>query len=145
MAASKSRRKPANPHIGFKALKARLAQRPDVRSPGGLTKWIGVHKYGAAAMKRAAARGQQLGNPNVLIHQMPQRLFKSASKRAISLAQLDADRSGKPVAIVDEQAGRVLRFIRPRKRSARQNPKTAVGRYRIRRKGGRQVVEVYRA
>jgi len=132
-------------YMGFDPLKAKLARRPDVFSPGGLAAWIGRQKYGHARFQRAAARAQKLGNPNVLIHYISQALFTRAKKRAIQLAQSDADRSGRPVAIVDQHAGRVLQFIRPRKLAAGKNPRAALGRYRLRRQGGRQIVEVYRA
>jgi hypothetical protein len=54
-----------NPYMGFKALKSKLATRPEVESRGGLARWIGARKYGAAAMRRAAATGRKLGRrPN---------------------------------------------------------------------------------
>lgn len=142
-----AKRKPGNSYIGFQPLKAKLARRPDVRSPAALAAWIGRRKYGAAKFQRAAARGHRLGNPNLIIHLVPHALFKRTRKAATTLAQIDADRSRRPVAIVDEKARRVLKFVRPRKRKrgSSRNPCAAPGRYRIRRQGGRRILEVYRA
>jgi hypothetical protein len=96
--------------------------------------------------QRAAAAGRPLGhNPNALIHYMSQAMFKRARKKAIELAQKDADRSGKVVAIVDAAAGRVLKFVRPqRQRNPGFRVRKAAARVRLRQVGGRTRIEVYR-
>ena len=43
----------------FRKLKAELAKRPNVTSPGGLAATIGRNKYGKTPFQRLAARGQR--------------------------------------------------------------------------------------
>lgn len=86
--------------------------------------------------------GPNPGGQPVVIHKLPAQLYKRARKRAVELAQVEADRTGCPVAIVDEQAGRVLNFVRPRK--PRLNPARGRARYRVRRTGGRSRIEIFR-
>lgn len=136
----------ANPYWGMKALTHKLAARPDVRSAGGLGSWIGRAKYGKQRFQKAAAAGRPLGhNPNALIHDIPQPLFKRARKKAIGLAQRDADRTGRMVAIIDSAAGRVFKFVRPRpQRNPGLKVRRAAGHVRLRKVGGRTRIEVYR-
>jgi hypothetical protein len=128
MAKGKAKRGGKNPYLGFEKLSRQLAARPDVRSPGGLSSSIGR------------------SNPNALIHYMPSALYKRARKKAEELALLDANRFGKPVAIVDEKARRVLKFIRPSKptKGPRVNPRLGAGWARASKVGGRKVLEIWR-
>ena len=56
----------AKPKLGtgarFKALKAKLAKRGDVRNPTALAAAIGRKKYGAAKMAKMAAAGRRSGH-----------------------------------------------------------------------------------
>ncbi len=45
-------------YVGFKALKAKLAARGDVRDPGALAAKIGRQKYGKAGMAALSAAGR---------------------------------------------------------------------------------------
>jgi hypothetical protein len=84
-------------------------------------------------------------HPNVLIHYLSTSLFRKARKKATELAQLDADRAGRPLAIVDAASGRVLKFVRPARRSKNPGlrPRKAQGHVRFRKLAGRTRIEVY--
>jgi hypothetical protein len=52
--------KRSNPYMGFSVLKAKVARRGGVYSPGGIAATAGRAKYGTEGMKKLAALGRQL-------------------------------------------------------------------------------------
>ena len=43
----------------FASLKAKLAEKPGVKTPGALSAWIGRRKFGKVAFQRMAAKGKK--------------------------------------------------------------------------------------
>ena len=63
-------------YVGFQRLKGQLAQRPGVTNPGGLAAAIGRAKYGAGAMRKAAASGTSLRGKPTKRRQMIKRFVR---------------------------------------------------------------------